>query len=284
VTADPPPLPAQNVLFQPELPPPTIEVADAAEFLRSLEPGSVDLILTSPPYDKIRDYKGFSLDLEEVGRAAYQALKPGGVAILVMQDQTQRGRKTLTTFRTILAWEQAGFGLWECLVWYRHGRPGAWWAKRFRVDHEYVPVFVKGDKPAYFDKSHLAHPAKHAGKPMRGTQTLTNGKRVPMTPGIYAPLKSHGTVFEWQASAREKRAADYKRLKLKHPATYPDQLCRDLIPCFTQPGELVVDPFAGSSTTLIVAHDVGRRALGCDCSEEYVELSRERIADCLGWD
>ena len=77
---------------------------DAAEVLKGIPENSVDLVVTSPPYDDLRDYKGFSLDLHAVGEEIYRVLKPGGVCAMVIQDATKNFSKTLTSFRTILDW------------------------------------------------------------------------------------------------------------------------------------------------------------------------------------
>jgi len=127
---------------------------DAVTELARLPVESVDLTVFSPPYDELRDYDGYACDLHALGAELYRVTRDGGVVVMVIQDQTRGGKKTLTSFRTILDWCDAiGFGLFECNIYRKQGKDGAWWSKRFRVDHEYMPVFVKGEKPRCFDKT-----------------------------------------------------------------------------------------------------------------------------------
>jgi len=134
---------------------------DCVEGMKLLPDDSIDFVVTSPPYDEIRSYHGFKLDLHEVGKEIYRVLKENCVAVVVIQDQTKNYGKTLTSFRTIVDWcDNIGFKLFECLIYKKHGAEGAWWNKRFRVDHEYMPVFLKGDKPNFFNKEPLKIPSK----------------------------------------------------------------------------------------------------------------------------
>ncbi|MCC6550548.1 MAG: site-specific DNA-methyltransferase, partial [Ignavibacteriaceae bacterium] len=117
--------------------------------LKSFPENSIDLVVTSPPYDKIRDYKGeLNFDLHKTGEQIYRILKPGGIAVLVTQDQTKNFGKSLTSFKTIIDWcDTIGFKLFETVIYRKHGPEGAWWSQRFRVDNEYMPNFLKGEKP-----------------------------------------------------------------------------------------------------------------------------------------
>ena len=143
---------------------------DCLEGMKRIEDGSVDLVVTSPPYDNIRDYNGFSVDLHSVGIEISRILKDGGMCVMVIQDQTKDGRKSLTSFRTIVDWvDSTELDLWECCIYQRSGTPGAWWSKRFRVDHEYIPIFIKGKRPQYFNKEHMKEDTKpEYGKTKRG--------------------------------------------------------------------------------------------------------------------
>lgn len=138
---------------------------DCVDGMKLMLDNSVDLVVTSPPYDNLRDYNGFSFDLHETGKEIYRVLKDGGIAVMVIQDQTKDFGKSLTSFRTIIDWcDNIGFKLFETIIYRKHGTEGAWWTKRFRVDHEYMPIFLKGKKPQYFDKEPVKIASKHGGK------------------------------------------------------------------------------------------------------------------------
>ncbi|PKP58160.1 MAG: site-specific DNA-methyltransferase [Candidatus Altiarchaeales archaeon HGW-Altiarchaeales-2] len=252
-----------------------IYAIDALEGLKGLPDNCLDLMVTSPPYDNLRDYKGFSLDLSAIGKEVFRVMKDGGIAVMVMQDQTKNFGKTLTTFKTAIDWcENAGFKLFETLIYRKYGAEGAWWNKRFRVDHEYMLVFLKGEKPSYFNKEPLKIPSKHGGKTMTGGGTrLTNGIRIPTRPITINIMKCRGTIWEYMT------AGDGTRLKHQHPATFPDKLPYDFIQCFCPPDGIVLDIFMGSGTTALAAIGMGRKFLGFDISKDYVDLAKKRIRE-----
>ncbi len=258
-----------------ELPLNKIICGDAVRELKKFPNKSVDLVVTSPPYDEIRKYNGFSFDLHATGKEIYRVLKEGGVAVMVIQDQTKNFGKSLTSFRTIVDWvDNIGFKLFETTIYRKYGAEGAWWNKRFRVDHEYMPIFLKGERPQYFNKESLKIPSKHGGKTMTGGGTrLTNGTRIATRSITINPTKCRGTIWEYMT------AGDGTRLKHQHPATFPDKLPIDFIQCFCPENGLVLDPFVGSGTTVLAAINLERNYIGIDISPEYCELTKKRIRE-----
>lgn len=250
-----------------------IHCVDCVEGMKKFPDNCVDLVVTSPPYDSIRAYKGFSFDLHATGEQLFRTLKTGGIAVVVIQDQTKNFGKTLTSFRTALDWcDNIGFKLFECLIYRKSGAEGAWWNKRFRVDHEYMPVFLKGERPQYFNKEPLKIPSKWAGVTMTGGATrCTNGKTLNSRPIKINPMKCRGTIWEYIT------CGDGDKLKHQHPATFPDKLPYDVIQCFCPPGGIVLDPFMGSGTTAIAAIKSGRKFIGFEISKEYCDITNKRI-------
>jgi len=248
---------------------------EALEGLKKLPDNSIDLMVASPPYDKMRDYNGFKIDLSVIGKELFRVMKEGGIVVMVMQDQTKNFGKSLTTFKTAIDWcDNAGFKLFESLIYRKYGAEGAWWTKRFRVDHEYMLVFLKGVKPQYFNKEPLKIPSKHGGKTMTGGGTrLTNGVRIKTRAIKINLMKCRGTIWKYMT------AGDGTRLKHKHPATYPDKLPYDFIQCFCPPEGIVLDIFMGSGTTALASISLKRKFLGFDISKDYVELARKRIKE-----
>ena len=248
---------------------------DSAEELKKIPSNSIDLVVTSPPYDNIRKYHGFHYDLHATGQEIYRVLKNGGIAVMVIQDQTKHFGKSLTSFRTIVDWvDNIGFKLFECLIYKKHGAEGAWWRTRFRVDHEYMPVFLKGERPQYFNKEPLKIPSKWGGKTLVGGATrLTNGKTLKARPIKINLMKDRGTIWDYTT------CGDGTRLKHTHPATFPDKLPYDFIQCFCPPNGIVLDPFIGSGTTALAAIQLGRRYIGIDISKDYCDLAKRRIKE-----
>lgn len=251
----------------------TIQCMDCVEGMKKLPDNSIDLVMTSPPYDNVRTYNGFAFDLHATGVQALRVLKDGGIAVMVIQDQTTEFAKSLTSFRTIVDWcDNIGFRLFECVIYRKNGSEGAWWKQRFRVDHEYMPIFLKGRKPQYFDKEHLLVPSKHGGKIMTGSGSRrTDGTVNPTVTRPINLMKCRGTIWDYLM------AGDKNPLKRKHPAPFPDQIPFDFINCFCPPGGLVLDPFIGSGSTAVSAQLLGRKFIGFEISEEYCKLAEERI-------
>ena len=251
----------------------TIIQGDSAEVLKSIPESSIDLVVTSPPYDQIRDYNGFTLDLHAIGEQLYRVVKPGGVVAMVIQDSTKNFAKTLTSFRTIVDWcDNVGFKMFETVIYHKNGTEGAWWTHRFRVDHEYMPIFFKGDRPSYFNKEPLKIPSKWGGRVMTGSgNRRTSGETTKTVTRPINLMKCRGTVWDYMM------AGDKNPLKRKHPAVFPDKIPFDFIQCFCPPGGVVLDPFLGCGSTAVTAKGLGRNYIGIDISAQYCALAEERV-------
>lgn len=248
--------------------------ADAMKYLSTYTENCLSLTFFSPPYDHIRSYGGeWGFEYKVLGDLLFKATVDGGFCCVVLSDGTKEFSKSLTTFRWTVDWvDRIGWKLFECCIYRRHGNPGAWWSKRFRVDHEYILIFFKGKRPRCFNKVPLMVSSKHAGKVYSGTDRLTNGGFKKIAPKAVNPFKCRGTIWEYSTSNSEGN-----KLKLEHPATFPDKLALDVIKCFSEPGDLVCDPMCGSGTTLIMAAKLGRRYLGVDINQEYVDIAKQRL-------
>lgn len=271
---------------------------DNLEFLKTLPDKSVDMIFGSPPYDSIRTYKlsnGKQFNTRQhlcsLGPDIYRVLKDGGVCALVIQDATIDGRKTLSTFGTIIDWCQKysniKFNLFETLIYFRSGTPGCFWNKRFRVEHEYLPIFLKGKRPAYFNKEHMLIASKSSGKHMGASRRKTDGTMDPYnTNYVVKPTRCCGTVLKYANSSQESKlgyglgpdiGGQLKKSKLEHPASFPIKLVQDLIKCFCVPEGCVMDLWSGSCETAIAALMTNRQYIMVDIEKEYCELGEKRI-------
>ncbi|MBI4648011.1 MAG: site-specific DNA-methyltransferase [Bacteroidia bacterium] len=247
---------------------------DCVEGMKDIANETIDMAITSPPYDGIRKYNGYSFDLHKTGEQLFRILKYGGIAVMVIQDQTIDFGKSLTSFKTIIDWcENIGFKLFECVIYRKHGSEGAWWTNRFRIDHEYMPIFLKGRKPAYFDKEHLKVPSIHGGKIMTGSGSRrTDGQTNPRVTRPINETKCRGTIWDYLM------AGDKDLIKRKHPAPFPDKIPSDFIQCFCPPGGIVIDPFMGCGSTAVTAIKHQRKYIGFEISKEYCQLAEQRLA------
>lgn len=251
----------------------SVHCGEAVSVLSNQRADTIDLTVFSPPYDNLREYQGYSFDLNALGKELYRVTKDGGVVVMVIQDQTINRFKSLTSFKTIIDWcENIGFNLFECNIYQKNGKDGAWWSKRFRVDHEYMPIFVKGKKPNVFNKDPIKIPSKHAGKIMKGGANRNkNGETVLSAPMKINDKKCPGTI--WDCS----NGGDKVYLKRQHPATFPDKIPYNFIQVFTNQGGIVLDPMCGSGSSLITAKILKRKYIGIDISEKYCDIAKERI-------
>ena len=252
----------------------TLVVSDNIEHLQTLPDESIDMFLCSPPYDNLRDYSkdgGYTLNIHGLGVEMFRTLKPGGVVVWVVQDACVDGCRTGSSFRTAIDFQDIGFGIWETLIYQRRG---VWNHKtRFRIDHEYIFVFLKGKKPAYFNKEHMKVPCKYPNKVYTGTRNIAkDGTRYAAGEIKVGDKKCNGTVFNYNFGG------DGSKLKSQHPAVFPNMLALDFIEAFCPEGGLVCDPYNGSGTTCVAAKSCDRNYMGIDISDEYMNIARERIA------
>ena len=246
---------------------------DSCKVLKDIPDNSIDLVVTSPPYDQLRTYNGYTVDLHTIGTELYRVLKDGGVVAMVIQDSTKDFGKSLTSFRTIVDWcDNIGFKLFETCIYRKNGTEGAWWTQRFRVDHEYMPIFLKGRRPKYFNKEPLKIPSKHGGKTMTGSgNRRTDGTTSKTVTREINVMKCRGTIWNYLM------AGDKNPLKRKHPAVFPDKIPYDFIQCFCPEGGVVLDPFVGCGSTAVMAKILNRKYIGIDISQEYCELAEKRL-------
>ena len=258
-----------------QIPVNSIICRDNVELLKTFPDECIDMVVTSPPYDSLRDYNGYELDLHGLGEQLLRVLKEGGICVMVIQDSTKDFAKSLTSFRTIIDWcDNIGFRLFECNIYNRQGTEGAWWKKRFRVDHEYMPIFLKGKRPQYFDKENIKIPSKHGGKVMTGANIRTKSGRTGSRKVKINPTKCPGTVMTFGNTC-----GGESKLKSQHPAVFPNMLAYDMIECFCPPNGIVLDPFNGSGTTTLAAKCLGRNYIGVDISREYNDIASQRLQE-----
>jgi DNA modification methylase len=246
---------------------------NSIDVLEGYDDNFFDLTVFSPPYDNLRDYNGYEFDMNKLGRELFRVTKEGGIVVMVIQDQTIDGHKTLTSFKTIIDWcDNIGFGLFECNIYKKQGKDGAWFTKRFRVDHEYIPIFIKGKRPNYFNKESVKIPSKHGGKTLTGgANREKDGTTKKSQKFEINLLKCPGTIWDYS------NGGDKNRVKRQHPATFPDKIPYDFIQVFTKENDVILDPMVGSGSTCIAAKKLNRQYVGIDISQEYCDIANTRL-------
>jgi site-specific DNA-methyltransferase (adenine-specific) len=247
-------------------------VGDSAEQLLRLPADSVDLTVTSPPYDGLRTYQGYSFNFPAIAAGLWHATAPGGVVVWVVGDQTKDGTESGNSFRQALYFKEIGFNLHDTMIYASEKPPLT--HNRYEQKFEYMFVLSKG-KPKTFNP--IMEPCLHAGK-SASKRTFRQDEKGVLEPAHksekIADLKIRGNI--WTYATGTASASD--PFAKEHPAVFPEKLAEDHILSWSNPGDLVLDPMMGSGTTGKMAIKNGRRFIGIDLSEEYAKIAAQRIA------
>jgi len=245
---------------------------NCVEVMKNFDENSIDLTLTSPPYDNLRTYKGFTFPFEDISKELYRITKNGGIVVWVVNDATINGSETGTSFKQALKFIEVGFNLHDTMIFQKTNPIPQIYRKRYNGIFEYMFVFSKG-----VVKTH--NPIKidclHAGLELNGTTYKNFSKGEQKREKMALPVKSQkikGNIWEYVVG---KKSEDQEAKG--HPAPFPCALARDHINSWTNEGDIVFDPMNGSGTTCISALKLGRNYIGVDISDEYCEIARKRI-------
>lgn len=247
-------------------------MGDCLELMKRIPDGSVNLTVTSPPYDNLRTYNGTLNDWnadkwQAIIAEIYRITKDGGVVVWVVGDATIKGSETGTSFRQALWAMECGFRLHDTMIWNKGGfsAVGAL-ATRYAPVFEYMFIFSKGAPKAF--NPIKDRPNKHAGKEASGTVRQSDGTMKPMSKVM--TINDFGQRFNvWDISPHRQVGG--------HPAPFPEALARDHILSWSNEGDTVFDPFLGSGTTGKMAIKTGRRFIGIERDETYFKIAQERI-------
>lgn len=233
----------------------------------------IDLTVTSPPYDNLRTYKGYSFDFENVAKELYRVTKQGGVVVWVVDDATVNGSETLTSFRQALYFKDIGFNVHDTMIYQTNKPPMN--DNRYQKDFEYMFVFSKG-KPKTFNP--IMVETQHPNVLNKGGNRNADGSKKERTYiNKTGNIKVKGNI--WYLPRSSKSGDEFSR---KHPATYPEQLAKDHIISWSNENDLIYDPFMGSGTTAKMAILNNRKYIGSEISKDYCEIAEQRLKMCGG--
>ena len=245
---------------------------DNIKVLKGFESNCIDLTVTSPPYDDIRNYNGYSFDFEEVSKQLYRVTKDGGVVVWVVGDAVIKGSESGTSFKQALHFKEIGFRLHDTMIFEKNASslPDP---TRYNQRFQYMFVFSKG-KPKTFNsiKDNLN---KHAGALKTHCSVREkDGKLYSRKNRVVANYSVRPNIWRyttgWMTSTSDKIA-------FQHPAIFPDKLAYDHIISWSNKGDVILDPFVGSGTTCKMAKQLGRNYIGIDISQEYIDIAKKRL-------
>lgn len=228
--------------------------------MSAMPDGFVDLTVTSPPYDDLRDYDGYEFDFDAIAAELYRVTADDGVLVWVIGDATHAGSETGSSFRQALRFMELGFKLHDTMVYEKNSStfPAKRNGNRYTQIFEYMFVFAKGDVEAGLicDKAN-----KWAG------HKDYSGKLTDPVP----EFSPRSNIWRYVTSTNG----------VKHPAPFPEMLAQDHILTWSEPGALVYDPFMGSGTTAKMAKLNDRHFVGSEISMKYCLVANERLDGLL---
>ena len=236
---------------------------------------SIDLIITSPPYDNMRDYNNSSIwnfeIFKNIAKELQRVLKEGGIIVWIVNDTTNKGSETGTSFKQALYFKEINLNLHDTMIWQKETNPFTH-KNRYINIFEYMFVFCKGKlKTANLIKDRKN---KHGGTKVHGTQRERNGSvRLPTRMG--KEIKEYGSRFNvWQITTE-------KQNKTGHPAVFPINLAQDHIKTWSNENDTVLDCFMGSGTTGLACKKLNRKFIGIEKDKKYFDIAKNRIESIL---
>ena len=264
--------PVHAIVHQP-LPLDRIICGDNCEVMRSMQSSAVDLVVTSPPYDDLRVYGGHGWDFYGVAWNLKRLLKDGGVIVWNVNDATKDGSETGSSMRQALHFQSIGLRLHDTMI-FRKVNPMPLTHNRYEQEWEYVFVLSKG-KPSRWNPLMKANVTAGTSVNWSTRAVADNAARRSREEVTTTKDESQrGNVFEYVVA--KDRIGD-------HPAPFPYEFARDMITTWTNEGDIVLDPFSGSGTTVDAARELGRKYIGIEVNPEYVEISQKRLRQQLLW-
>ncbi|MBD5165349.1 site-specific DNA-methyltransferase [Helicobacter sp.] len=245
-------------------------VDDCVHFMQNnVSDNCVDLIVTSPPYDDLRDYNGYNFDFKNIANEIFRITKNGGVVVWVVGDKIKNGNKSLTSFKQALYFQEIGFNVHDTMIYAKKNTPFMR-SNAYTNNHEYMFVFSKG-KPKSFNP--LKEETARSGFEMLVANKKSDGKNNK----VLKELKKEKTRTNIWYYAVGLGGTTNDKEAFQHPAVYPEQLALDHILSWSNEGDVVFDPMCGSGTTCKMAFLAKRNFIGVDISHEYIEMARKRL-------
>jgi site-specific DNA-methyltransferase (adenine-specific) len=274
----------------------SIVCGDAGIVLRDMPAGSVDAIVTSPPYYQQRDYgpgmqignetspEHYVRRLVDVLRECFRVLTGDGILWLNLGDKYKDGRLLGMPWRVVFGMEEVGWVLRSDIIWHKTNAMPSSVKNRPTTDHEYIFMFSKSSDYFYnadaIREPHVTfsensrmmggrrHFGKRGGTPEQGKNGGNPNLHTARWDQAFHPLgRNKRTVWQIPLS----------KFPEAHFAVFPEKLVETCVMASTRPGDVVLDPFVGSGTVAVVARQLGRHFVGIDCSSEYCTIAKTRL-------
>lgn len=247
---------------------------DCLEAMKGFPDRCIDLVVTSPPYDNLRNYEGYSFDFESTAKELFRVIKQGGVVVWVVGDSYDKnGSETLTSFKQALYFKDIGFNIHDTMIYQKNSYPFPP-SNRYYQQFEYMFVLSKGNpvttniqrqETKWKEKEHFSSKQRNKNGELKNFQYET-GKDTRKMDNVWK------LDCGWMKSTRDKIA-------FEHPATFPELLAERHILSWSNENDIILDPMCGSGTTCKMAKTNNRNFIGIEISSEYCEIARKRLAE-----
>lgn len=243
--------------------------------MKGFKDQSVDMVLTSPPYDNLREYNGSLVWNETIWKSVllelFRVLKSGGVVVWIVADATINGSETGTSFKQALYAKEIGFNIHDTMIYFAEKPPLT--HNRYEQKFEYMFVFSKG-RPKSFNP--IMEQCKNFGTINQSSKRASSGDILKAS-GYGKPvkrLKIKGNIWKYLVGFGKSTTSELSRM---HPAMFPLQLALDHIMSWSNNGDTILDPFMGSGTSGIACKNLNRNFIGIEKDETYFKIAKERI-------
>lgn len=237
-------------------------------YMKNMEDESIDLTVTSPPYDNLRDFNGCSVfDFNNTAKQLFRITKNGGVVVWIVNDATINGDETGTSFKQALYFKKIGFNLHDTMIWQKANPIPRKDAFRYMPSFDYMFVFSKGKPKTVNLITELCVQKQNYnyqtswGRNKDGKLKKSKGK------GVTGSTKPKYNIWTTRVGG----------IKVDHPAVFPEKIARDHIVSWSNEGDIIFDPFLGSGTTGILCYELNRNFIGVEIAENYFYLAKKRI-------
>jgi len=242
---------------------------DCLDTMAKMPDGFIDLTVTSPPYDNLRDYNGYFFDFKNIAKELFRVTKPGGVVVWIVGDATVNGSETGTSFKQALFFKETGFNLHDTMIYYQNGTGAKGSNLAYWQSFEYMFVLSKGKPKTVNRIADKRNPNFGKKRSSNGSDKLNKiGTRTERRGVLIPEFSVRENVWKYNLGQND---------KTDHPAVFPEKLVADHIFSWTNENDLVYDCFMGSGTTAKMAHIYKRNWIGSEISKEYVELANKRL-------
>ena len=254
----------------------TLHNKDCLEGMQDIDDNTIDLTLTSPPYDNLRDYNGYSFDFENTAKELYRVTKQGGIVVWIVGDETKNFCESLSSFKQAIYFVEAcGFKLLDTMIYQKKSYPPAYPnMRRYAQNFEYMFVFSKG-KPKTFNPQYIARTDKDKGKKKTSSFRQKDGTLLKKTIA-YDTDKPKKVTNVWLLDVGYMKSSKDK-ISFDHPATFPEELAKRHILTWSNKNDIVFDPFMGSGTTAKMCLFLDRNFIGHEISNKYYKIAKQRL-------